>query len=269
MAAEATTTNTATNAELIKIKKDALISALFSLSKAAQESSSATIDFFNALNVSSENAPSIGNLAQALGAAASELQSVAVNTEGLASEKEPETPTKDAKRKRAKKAPVDPNAPKKPNTIYFAFASDARKKIREEREKKGEPALSNAEMTHEISKRWHQLSDGEKQPWKDQYQKEMEKYNEDKKAYQEGRLPNGNGGEAAHVAEESPKKKQKQDSHEEEKKQEEEQGDSETPKSAKKKKSKSGADSPEKTKKDKKEKKKKRKSEGGNTSVAE
>lgn len=139
-------------------------------------------------------------------------------------------------------------------------------------------------MTHEISQRWHNLTDEEKQPWKDKYQKEMEKYNEEKKLYQEGKWPNGGDSSnavAPAATEESPSKKQKVDttpvaSAEKEKKVEDaangetKDDNSETPKSAKKKKSKDAKESPEKSaKKDKKEKKKKRKSEGGNTSISE
>jgi transcriptional regulator HMO1 len=159
-----------------------LISSLFSLAKAAQESSNATIDFFNSISHTGNVAGGeLANVLNSIGIAGAEIAKATAGTQGIDSE---EKLVVNGKRKRAKKAPVDPDAPKKPVTVYFLYASEARKIIRDEREKLNEPALNNTDMTSEIARRWKGLNEEEKEPFKQLYQRKLADYNVEKQEYE-------------------------------------------------------------------------------------
>lgn len=167
---------------------------MFSLSKAAQESSNATIDFFNSISQNGNNIASeeLANVLNTIGVAGAEIAKATTSRQGITSE---EKPVLNGKRKRAKKA--DPDAPKKPVTVYFLYASEARKIIREEREKRNDPPLNNTDMTNEIAKRWHSLSEGDKEPFKQLYQKKLADYNIEKHEYEGKKASNSDVSKAA------------------------------------------------------------------------
>lgn len=119
------------------------------------------------------------NLASTLGAISKDLGGVD-GSQGASST----TPHKETKKPKTKRV-LDPDAPKKPTTSYFSFASEERKIVRDERERKGLQSLGNNEMTLEIASRWNALSDQEKEPWNALYKEQMAKYNEAKQIYQE------------------------------------------------------------------------------------
>jgi hypothetical protein len=237
------------------------------LTKAAQETSNATIDFLNAISgVDSIPKGFLDNLTGVVGGVSKDASAGdAFGEEGT------------IKRKRAKRAPVDPDAPKKPTTMYFTYSIAARKIIKEEREAKGLEPLGNTEMTTEISSRWNALSPEEKRPWKELYETQKAKYYEEMTAYNERKA----------LGQNIPKKIEKLVEEEEEDEEEEPAKPAkvakvnggftpaatsevlETPKSSKKSKKKAEpaplpipvpSESPDK-KKEKKDKKKKRKSE--------
>ncbi|KAF5092901.1 hypothetical protein D0Z00_004346 [Geotrichum galactomycetum] len=85
----------------------------------------------------------------------------------------------------SRKRVVDPNAPKKPYTVYIVFGLDERKRIQEERAQKGLEPLKNNEMTTEIARRWNSLSEKEKEPYTSVYKQKMEIYNVEKEKYKQ------------------------------------------------------------------------------------
>lgn len=86
-----------------------------------------------------------------------------------------------------KKVEKDPNAPKKPLTVFFAYSAYVRQALREERLAKGLPALSSTEITQEISKKWNELGEAEKEKWKEAYGEELENYHVNKEKYLEAK----------------------------------------------------------------------------------
>ncbi|KAF2476146.1 uncharacterized protein BDR25DRAFT_90932 [Lindgomyces ingoldianus] len=88
------------------------------------------------------------------------------------------------KRKREKKE-RDPNAPKKPLTAAFLYAQVARPIVRKDLEsslgpnEKLEPNAVNLEVT----KRWNEMPEEDKEKWKASYRDSMEKFKEEMKTY--------------------------------------------------------------------------------------
>ncbi|KAJ9668400.1 high mobility group protein [Coniosporium apollinis] len=86
----------------------------------------------------------------------------------------------DVKQKKKKvKKEKDPNAPKRALTAYLLYAQHARSLIKAEL---GEGA-KRGEVADEITKRWHEMPDGEKLMWKEAYQTNREKYKEELAEY--------------------------------------------------------------------------------------
>lgn len=173
----------------IKTSKDALVSALFELSKAAQDAASATVNFYKVAHESS-NDESLTALASAINSVAPALELANAETSnGAKQEDEKPKGKKGAKdgaapEKKKKKVEKDPNAPKKPLTIYFAFSFHTRETIREERKKNDEPPLSAVEMNELVKERWNSISAEEKSQWQKKYQTELKEYQKAKEAYQ-------------------------------------------------------------------------------------
>lgn len=94
-----------------------------------------------------------------------------------------------------KKRVTDPNAPKKPLTVFFAYSAYIRQHIRDERAATGLPPLSSTEITQEISKKWKTLPDSEKEKWKKAYHTELEHYQIEKQKYLEAKA-NGTLGDS-------------------------------------------------------------------------
>ncbi|KAF2716932.1 hypothetical protein K431DRAFT_289006 [Polychaeton citri CBS 116435] len=79
----------------------------------------------------------------------------------------------DGKRKRNYK-PRDPNAPKRPLTAYFRYLQQNRKNITDEFT--GDEARAPGEISRIATERWHKMSDKEKQPYQDEYRRELDKH---------------------------------------------------------------------------------------------
>ncbi|KAF2661891.1 hypothetical protein K491DRAFT_710319 [Lophiostoma macrostomum CBS 122681] len=88
------------------------------------------------------------------------------------------------KRKREKKE-RDPNAPKRPLTAAFLFSQHARSWVRQDLEsvlgpgEKLEPNAVNVETT----KRWNEMTEDQKEKWKDSYRKSLVKYKAEMQDY--------------------------------------------------------------------------------------
>ncbi|KAH3681158.1 hypothetical protein WICPIJ_007853 [Wickerhamomyces pijperi] len=228
----------------LKAAKDSLVSSLFELSKAANDASMATIDFYNAslLNSNGSNQQALEifhNLATSLKLLTSAANSVnqtsnqiqhqvnPVNTsvpfaldpaltdismngaqnfpvlqqlptqtqpaqvqlqslQHLQHEQQQQVPQPQPQMPK-KKIERDPNAPKKPLTVFFAYSAYARQVLRDERMSKGLPSLSSTEITQEISKKWNELPDHEKDLWKQAYDLELKNYQLEKGKYLESK----------------------------------------------------------------------------------
>lgn len=94
---------------------------------------------------------------------------------------------------------VDPDAPRKPVTMYLLFSTNERNQIKQEREKAGEPPLTNLEMTAEVSKRWNNMDEEQRAPWKKMYTDRVAQYNIEKQAYMDKKA-NENGADAGEAA---------------------------------------------------------------------
>ncbi|PSN66681.1 hypothetical protein BS50DRAFT_573508 [Corynespora cassiicola Philippines] len=88
------------------------------------------------------------------------------------------------KRKREKKE-KDPNAPKRPLTAAFLYAQAARPVVRRDLEAclgPGEKLEPNS-VNMEVTKRWNEMSEEDKEQWKASYRQSMEKFKEEYAAY--------------------------------------------------------------------------------------
>lgn len=149
------------------------------LSKASNDAAQCTAQFFQSLDANADTSKDILELATKLGVLGSSVKTI--------NEQIPVLTADLAVTKKAplKKKPVkDPNAPKKPLTLFFAYSATVRDKIRAERLDKGQPSLSSVELTQIISQQWNDLSDKLKEDWKKQYLDQLANYNEAFTKYQ-------------------------------------------------------------------------------------
>lgn len=158
----------------LKTTKDTLVSTLFELSKAAQDAANAAIEFYKVASGGSDHVS-----AEQLKAVSEALNTVATLSSGNGAKIE----ATESKKKR--KQEKDPNAPKKPLTMFFQFSYDLRKKIGIERKKKDLPSLSAIDMNSMIKDRWDSISEAEKAGYKKRYDDAMIIYNIEKKKYEE------------------------------------------------------------------------------------
>lgn len=174
----------------LRAAKDSLVSSLFEMSKAANDTASSIVDFYNfAIENEDDKSEAMNSLTEALHTLATSMQQFGGLSQGLLDEKEeiallPLKATTATGRKRAEK---DPYAPKKPLTVFFAYSAYIRQALREERERNGLAPLSSTEITQEISKKWKTLSDDEKEKWKQAYNVELENYLKEKEKYLEAK----------------------------------------------------------------------------------
>ncbi|WLF78979.1 high mobility group protein [Lodderomyces elongisporus] len=159
----------------LKITKDTLVASLFELSKAASEAANAAIDFYKVATGGEEDvtAEQLHEIQEAMKVAAQATAGV---------KRELEEPNGETSKKK-KKAEKDPNAPKKPLTMYFAYSFDIRKRVAEERKKKNLPNMNAIDMNQTIKDHWESISPEEKAKWKNKYDEEMKKYIVEKAKY--------------------------------------------------------------------------------------
>lgn len=176
----------------LRTAKDSLVASLFELSKTANQTASCIVDFYNSIGEDEEEKieafTTLTEALQKLTSATNQLHGISTELNNpMDDEKEPAAaaPAKPAApRKRPER---DPNAPKKPLTVFFAYSAYVRQALREDRQKAGLPPLSSTEITQEISKKWKELSDSEKDKWKQAYNAELENYQREKQKYLEAK----------------------------------------------------------------------------------
>ncbi|KAK5057520.1 hypothetical protein LTR84_011520 [Exophiala bonariae] len=103
--------------------------------------------------------------------------------------------TTDGKKKR-KRTPHDPNAPKRALTPYFLYMQSARATIAKELGDSAKPK----EVADEGTRRWTEMSPAEKSVWDDKYQKNLAAYRVKMAAYKAGQPVPGDD-EAAKLVE--------------------------------------------------------------------
>ncbi|KAJ5121891.1 hypothetical protein N7448_003024 [Penicillium atrosanguineum] len=86
-------------------------------------------------------------------------------------------------RKKRKRAPVDPNAPKRPLTPYFLYMQNNRPKIAEDLGSEAKPKV----IADEGTRRWQEMDLKEKEIWKSIYGENYERYKIAKAAYDESK----------------------------------------------------------------------------------
>merc|ERR1712169_149756 len=101
----------------------------------------------------------------------------------------------DGKKKR-KRTPHDPNAPKRALTPYFLYMQSARAQIAKELGDSAKPK----EVADEGTRRWTEMSPAEKSIWDDKYQKNLAAYRVKMAAYKAGQ-PVPSDEEAARLVE--------------------------------------------------------------------
>ncbi|KAK6459957.1 high mobility group box domain-containing protein [Scheffersomyces coipomensis] len=235
----------------VKAAKDSLVASLFELSKAAQDAAAATVNFYKVSHEGAPNVASLSSLSETLKTVASAVKGSTANgsTKASAPAATPATTktapaattttapaaataaattstvakTEDETKTKKKKVERDPNAPKKPLTIYFAFLFHNRERIKEEFEKKGLDPLSVNDMNELIKEKWNNITSEEKAKWQKKYANELKEYQKEKEKYKAtlaaGGIPPPRKNEpTVHSApvddepestEESPKKKEK------------------------------------------------------------
>lgn len=151
------------------------MSSLFELSKAANDAATATINFYNKAKEES------GSEFEFPIELASALQTISAFATVPEAPKVVEETSEPAPKKR--RVSIDPHAPKKPLTMFFAFSAYARSYIKSKRDELGLEPLQNQAMSKEISEKWNSLPESEKAKWKKAYEQEMLIYQEEKNRY--------------------------------------------------------------------------------------
>lgn len=179
--------------------KNALVSSLFELSNAANDAAAATVNFYKIAGVEGieTSALSFANLGETMSNAVKAVSDSipdATMANGKSSKKaaavdaavDPAEDEKAAKLKK-KRAPKDPNAPKKPLTSYLRFNLSVREEMKKERFENGQPCHPAIELNKIIAERWAKVKDSEKEKlqkaWEaeyEDYKKAVEKYNASK-----------------------------------------------------------------------------------------
>lgn len=168
----------------LKVAKDSLVSSLFELSKVAQDTANAAINYYNLDksegiigNETSEGLRNISEVLKSIVVASQQVDAIASGS------KLPTSKDGTLEKPKKKKVDRDPNAPKKPLTIYFQFSFESRKAISEERKRKNLPSLSAIDMNEIIREKWANISPEEKAKWQRKYAAELKEYQKAKELY--------------------------------------------------------------------------------------
>lgn len=168
-----------------------MVSSLFELSKSANQTASSIVDFYNAIgNDEEEKIEAFTTLTEALQkltSATNQLHGISGDLVNPAEDDKESLVSPPAKAPAKKRPERDPNAPKKPLTVFFAYSAFVRQELRDARQRAGLPPLSSTEITQEISKKWKELGDTEKEKWKQAYSVELGHYQLEKQKYLEAK----------------------------------------------------------------------------------
>lgn len=87
--------------------------------------------------------------------------------------------------KRRKRAPKDPNAPKRPLNAFLKYRNQESKKISEERRSKGETDLSRADMSLTVKEHWEKLPESVRENLIQESKQELDRYHARLASYKE------------------------------------------------------------------------------------
>ncbi|KAK9470534.1 uncharacterized protein V1510DRAFT_270286 [Dipodascopsis tothii] len=202
--------------DILKIKKDALVASLTQLSHVCNDASRAAIEFYSAVAEYAPDqadalpafvAPTLAFATAPASPAAKRkrapakkdaeasspdagLLAVPAATPGAdeteaGTEDEPETVVGVPKKAVAKKArkEVDPDAPRRPPTVYFTYANSAQKLVKAEFLAQGRTDVSHNDVVRAVAERWRNMTPEEKKPWDDLYREQLAKYEVLKEQY--------------------------------------------------------------------------------------
>ncbi|PVU89655.1 hypothetical protein BB561_005243 [Smittium simulii] len=79
-----------------------------------------------------------------------------------------------------KKAPKDPNAPRRPLSSYIMFCNDNRDKVRDQH-----PGISSQDISKILGEMWNSISDSEKKRYEVIFQSHKLKYQDDIREYEQ------------------------------------------------------------------------------------
>ncbi|CAK9437357.1 uncharacterized protein LODBEIA_P17350 [Lodderomyces beijingensis] len=178
-----------------KNAKDALISSLFELSKASSEAANSAVNFYRVVTGGEEDVTSeqLHDIQEAMKAAVKATSGVkheleSANGSGSGSAGAGAGAGAGGEKTKKRKVTKDPNAPKKPLTMFFAFSFNLRKQIGDERKNKNLPNLSAIDMNQMIKDRWDNITPQEKEKWKHKYDEEMKEYLVEKGKYEQSKI---------------------------------------------------------------------------------
>lgn len=185
----------------IKEAKNALVAALFELSKSANEAADATVSFYRLAGFEAGEAAglALANLSETIanGAAGFSLGSNGADVT-LSQASQPLEDGADSAKTRKKRARKDPLAPKKPLTTYLRYNLQVRDEIKKERSDAEQPPIPAIELNKIIAERWGSLGESEKNKLQSAYDADFEVYKKELESYKA--KEKGEGGEAAATA---------------------------------------------------------------------
>lgn len=180
--------------------KNALVAKLAELNKLSGEAITAALDHFKALDHGDAPSDALAHLTDALADTFKTLAGVFATLNGTvapAADVDP-TASQDAdadgkgKKPRKKRAPRDPDAPKKPVTLFFLYRDAVRDQLMKDNLTEDGVPMTNVEFTKLVSEKWMGEPEDVKAKYKEeytqkwlQYQKELEAYKH-KKALEAG-----------------------------------------------------------------------------------
>ncbi|KAE8149655.1 hypothetical protein BDV25DRAFT_140571 [Aspergillus avenaceus] len=191
-----------------------VIVSLAQLQSAVSELSKAYINHANTVLNRGETVEigSIANITNAL------YESGLLGTIGGARATSPGAKSDTGDKKKRKRAPPDPNAPKRALTPFFLFMQHNRSKIAEELGSSAKPK----DVSDEGTRRWADMPEEEKEYWKKTYADNLAIYKEKMKAYKAG-LPYSDDVQAANQLQQEADRAEATAAEESEEEEEEEQ----------------------------------------------
>lgn len=131
----------------------------------------------------------IASAVKPMGSTDSELKETSKTSDATADNQLPAATNGNAEEadspKRRKRAPKDPNAPKRPLNAFLKYRNQEAKKISEERRTKGETDLPRADMSVAIKEHWEKLPESVRENLIQESKKELDRYHANLASYKE------------------------------------------------------------------------------------
>lgn len=171
----------------VELTKNALVAKLAELNKLSGEAITAALDHFKALDHTDAAGPALAHLTDALADTFKTLAGVFSALNGIGGDfdgADGDADTK-SKRPRKKRAPKDPDAPKKPVTLFFLYRDDVREQLMKDNVSEDGIPMTNVEFTKLVLERWMNEPEDVKAKYKEEYTQKWLKYQKDMEAYKQ------------------------------------------------------------------------------------